>query len=261
MNQPLYNDLLNASLILVAQKGNRKKIQEHKETIALRNQIRDEMAALDDKPKGYGAKNGWGWFLLIFGAMGAIGLTIGAIVSIAVMGLQASDIIMLAIAFLFCIMVAIGLLLVSLAHDSLKKHRIHNEKLMEQLRQEDDVKNKADEAAIAQLEADAVTLQKAAKELLAFLPDTYRNAEAACYMLLAVKDGRADTLKEAMNLYEEQLHRWKMEKLAANSARMQQIHMEAMQSAMQEITNNQQQIQGQLSTVTALQMADMLKDV
>ena len=131
---------------------------------------------------------------------------------------------------------------------------------MEQLRKEDEVKNKADEAAIAQLEADAVTLEKAAKELLAFLPDTYRNAEAACYMLLAVKDGRADTLKEAMNLYEEQLHRWKMEKLAANSARMQQIHMEAMQSAMQEIANNQQQIQSQLTTVTALQVAEILQD-
>ena len=131
---------------------------------------------------------------------------------------------------------------------------------MEQLRQEDEVKNKADEAAIAQLEADAVTLQKAAKELLAFLPDTYRNAEAACYMLLAVKDGRADTLKEAMNLYEEQLHRWKMEKIAANSARMQQIHMESMRSAMQEISDNQQHIQDQLSTITALQITDMLRD-
>ena len=129
---------------------------------------------------------------------------------------------------------------------------------MEQLRQEDEVKSKADEAAIAQLEADAVTLQEAATELLTFLPETYRNAEAVCFMLLAVKDGRADTLKEAMNLYEEQLHRWKMEKLAANSARMQQIHTETMQSTMQEIANNQQQIQGQLSTITAMHVADLL---
>lgn len=260
MNQPLYTDLLNASLVLVAQKNNQKKINQHKENIVLRDRIRNEMEALDDKPKGYGALLGWGWVLLVLFGVGSI-ITIGQ----GIAALFASE---FAIFFettligLALIPPAIlGIPLIIAARIKLKKHKKDNEKLMEQIRQEDMVKNQADEAAIAQLEADAVTLQKAATELLAFLPETYRNAEAACFMLLAVKDGRADTLKEAMNLYEEQLHRWKMEKLAANSARMQQIHMEAMQSAMQEIANNQQQIQDQLSTVTALQMADMLKDV
>ena len=259
MNQALYNDLLNASLVLVAQKGNRKKIQEHKETIALRNQIRDEMAALDDKPKGYGALMGWGWVLLILFGAGSI-ITIGQGFAALFSGEFGFFIQTTLIGFALIPPAILGIVLIVAARILLNNHKKKNATLMEQLRQEDEAKNQADEAAIAQLEADAVTLQKAATELLAFLPETYRNAEAACYMLLAVKDGRADTLKEAMNLYEEQLHRWKLEKLAANSARMQQIHMASMQAALQEISNNQSQIQDQLSTVTTLQITDMLKD-
>ena len=257
MNQSLYTDLLNASLILVAQKNNKAKIQGHKNAIVLRDQVRAEMAALDDKPQGYGAKKGWGiflnivciiWFAIVFPATASDPEEMPAplFYYIAVP--------------IVCSFFLLSIFLMASARVSLKKYKENEKILMEQLRQEDEVKNKADEAAIAQLEADAVTLQKAAKELLAFLPDTYRNAEAACYMLLAVKDGRADTLKEAMNLYEEQLHRWKMEKIAANSARMQQIHMESMRSAMQEISDNQQHIQDQLSTITALQITDMLRD-
>ena len=268
MNQPLYTDLLNASLILVAQKNNKKKIQEHKDYIKLRNQIRDEMAALDDKPKGYGVRNGWGWFMLIFGGMGSLGITIATIVVSAMIraGLDSAESqpftppMVAAILLSFYMLTTLGVILVISARKLLKKHRANDMILIEQLRQEDEVKNKADEATIAQLEADAVTLQKAANELLAFLPDTYRNTEAACYMLLAVKDGRADTLKEAMNLYEEQLHRWNMEKLAANSARMQQIHMESMQSAMREISDNQEQIQGQLSAIAGMQAMEMWRN-
>lgn len=257
MNQPLYNDLLNASLILVAQKNNRQKVQGHKNNITLRNQIRDEMAALDDKPKGYGALMGWGVFLLI---VSVIWLVIVFPATASDPGQMPDPLFYIIAIPIVCFAFLLSIAFIILARVILAKHKKDNKILMEKLRQEDEAKNQADEAAIAQLEADAVTLQKAAKELLAFLPETYRTSEAACYMLLAVKDGRADTLKEAMNLYEEQLHRWKMEKLAANSARMQQIHMATMQSAMQEIANNQQQIQDQLSAMTALQITDMMRD-
>ena len=257
MNQALYNDLLNASLVLVAQKNNRKKVQEHKDNIALRKQIIAEMEALDEKPKGYGAMMGFGVFLLIASVVWFV-IVFPATASDPG---QMPDPLFYVIAIpIVCFAFVFSIVLIILARVKLAKHRKENKKLIEKIRQEDEEKDRTINAAIAQLEADAVTLQKAATELLAFLPETYRNAEAACYMLLAVKDGRADTLKEAMNLYEEQLHRWKMEKLAANSARMQQIHMASMQAALQEISNNQSQIQDQLSTVTALQITDMLKD-
>lgn len=59
--------------------------------------------------------------------------------------------------------------------------------------------------------------------LVAFLPEKYCNLQATAYMFMAVRDGRADTLKEAYNLYEEQLHRWKLEEAAYQAAEMQRM--------------------------------------
>lgn len=74
--------------------------------------------------------------------------------------------------------------------------------------------------AIAQAEKD---IQKANQRLMKykadhyncinFLPNQYQNYSATSYMAIAVRNGRADTFKEAANLYEEQLHRWRMEQI------------------------------------------------
>ena len=73
---------------------------------------------------------------------------------------------------------------------------------------------------VAQAEKD---IQKATQELVKFkadnnkcthfLPREYRDYQATSYMAIAVAKGRADTFKEAANLYEEQLHRWRMEQI------------------------------------------------
>ena len=47
--------------------------------------------------------------------------------------------------------------------------------------------------------------------VLDFLPPDYRSWVAVFYMHDAVENYRADALKEAINLYEEQLHRWNVE--------------------------------------------------
>ncbi|MBQ3824363.1 MAG: hypothetical protein II808_04035 [Clostridia bacterium] len=47
--------------------------------------------------------------------------------------------------------------------------------------------------------------------LLAFLPENYRYPIAINYMANIVYSDRAQTLNEALNKYDEQLHRWKME--------------------------------------------------
>ena len=259
MNQPLYTDLLNASLILVAQKNNRSKINSLKAGIASRTQALKELTESKEKPREYRTKKGWGWFLSIFCGMFFLmplvaGLANGALTD---SGFGIAIIIMSAI---FLPLTILGILLICSAGKTLNKYEEQKKQRIESLRKEEETITPADIATITQLEADSVTLQKAANELLAFLPETYRNTEAACYMLLAVKDGRTDTLKEAMNLYEEQLHRWKMEKLAANSARMQQIYMESMQSAMREIADHQEQIQGQLSAIAGMQAMEMWRN-
>ncbi len=63
-----------------------------------------------------------------------------------------------------------------------------------------------------------------------FLPEEYCNSTVIPYLLNYVSTGRADTLKEALNLYEEQKFRWEMEsrqrnmmeEIAAHNARMEE---------------------------------------
>lgn len=54
------------------------------------------------------------------------------------------------------------------------------------------------------------------------IPQKYRYPLACNYMAEVIQCGRADNLKEAMNLYEEQLHRWKIEKQMGNILDAQQ---------------------------------------
>ena len=72
------------------------------------------------------------------------------------------------------------------------------------------------------------------------IPANYKNLEATSYMYLAVLNDRADTLKEAINLYEEQLHRWKLEISAQRAAEAQEYTAQAIEelSRQQAETNN-----------------------
>ena len=73
-----------------------------------------------------------------------------------------------------------------------------------------------------------------------FIPIKYRNLEAVSYMFIAASNGRADTLKEAINLYEEQLHRWNLEMAANKVAEAQQYTARAIDelNRQQRETNN-----------------------
>lgn len=87
-----------------------------------------------------------------------------------------------------------------------------------------------------------------------FLPAPYRNPQAASYMLLAVSNGRADTLKEAINLYEEQLHRWKLEQYARQSAEAQ----EYCALAMDELNSRQAQTNAHLQAIEIMQFVNFI---
>lgn len=58
--------------------------------------------------------------------------------------------------------------------------------------------------------------------LLNIIPNDYQNYRAVTFFEEVVRTGRADTLKEAMNLYEEQVHRWNLE--AQGERMIQQQH-------------------------------------
>ncbi|WP_077609907.1 hypothetical protein [Clostridium sp. Marseille-P2415] len=48
-------------------------------------------------------------------------------------------------------------------------------------------------------------------EVISLIPEKYRYPLATSYLIEVIECGRADTMKEVLNLYEEQLHRWRME--------------------------------------------------
>ena len=93
------------------------------------------------------------------------------------------------------------------------------------------------------------------RHLLDFLPAKYRNFQATSYMLMAVTDQRAETLKEAMNLYEEQLYRWKIEDAMQKNIEMQQY----MADAVNELNSRQAEANEHLSAIEQYAFIEYLK--
>ncbi|MBQ2715871.1 MAG: hypothetical protein IJF21_03630 [Clostridia bacterium] len=98
------------------------------------------------------------------------------------------------------------------------------------------------------------TFAKDNHHVVEFLPASYRNPQATSYMLLAVSNGRADTLKEAINLYEEQLHRWKLEQYARQGAEAQ----EYCALAMDELNSRQAQTNAHLQAIEIMQFVNFI---
>lgn len=239
MNQTLYNDLLNASCVLMAIQKTQDQIIKIKNGITQRNLAYKELTSKSDKPQGYGARIGWGSALL--------GQT--ALMSVS-QGSDSSDLPF----FFFAVIIpgVIGLWLLIWAITSAQKYKEAKTIEVASTYAANQSQNKTDIEEISNLEEKLAELQAEGADSMEILPETYRNAEAACYMLLAVKDGRADSMKEVMNLYEEQLHNWKMEKLLQDHSRMQQIHAESMEAVMKEIAHNLEIIKNQSTANTVL---------
>lgn len=101
------------------------------------------------------------------------------------------------------------------------------------------------------------TIKKFVEEnihLIEFLPMQYRDLQAVSFMLLAVANGRADTLKEAINLYEEQLHRWKLENAVQQSLEMQ----EYLAMAVDELNSQQAETNAHLRSIEFMQYLQYL---
>lgn len=101
-----------------------------------------------------------------------------------------------------------------------KRHEAEYKKIWEE---EYKPKLEKEQACLETVKADMQRIYKEYGDMLTFLPKKYQNLQATSFMLMAVKDGRADTLKEAYNLYEEQLHRWKLEDAAYQAAEIQRM--------------------------------------
>lgn len=67
------------------------------------------------------------------------------------------------------------------------------------------------ELAAQQAQEEAQKIYQASYKALSFLPEEYQYPLATGYLVKMVMTNRASTLAEALNLYDEQLHRWRIE--------------------------------------------------
>lgn len=77
--------------------------------------------------------------------------------------------------------------------------------------------------ASAKAEMDLVNnIAQSNKELISSVPANYRYPMATNYIYEVFRDGRVNNINEALNMYDTQLHRWKMEKMGEKMLTEQQ---------------------------------------
>lgn len=87
---------------------------------------------------------------------------------------------------------------------------------------------KADYEAAANEEQKGTDILNANADALSVMPSDYWYPLATDYVLRMVRTGRADTVNKALMMFDEQLHRWKMEDSNASILAQQQAQTEAL---------------------------------
>ena len=83
--------------------------------------------------------------------------------------------------------------------------------------------------------------------VLSFLPRAYHDLLAVSYMLETVTNGRAETLKEALNAYEEQLRHWEL----MEEVRQQNMHAQYLEQTLDTLYANQARINENLGSISS----------
>ena len=227
MNQPLYDQLRNAGGVLYYQAATYSKIKD------LEDEIEDDEIAIEESerditrkhPPGYKLKNVIG---ILLGSVTGGGAIINFL-CIIVAFIEYPDELFFPLFFAVCLVLDIIFLPIALAFSlSAKKSR---KKFIKRATAEHEEFKAQMEEEIAELNEQIKTIHSdlneymtAKQHYLEFLPSSYRNIMAVGFMMEAVQNLRADTLKEAINLYEQELkHQAAME--AAEMQRMQNENM------------------------------------
>ena len=108
------------------------------------------------------------------------------------------------------------------------------------------------ERNLENLEKEKDSFWNANCHVLNFFPEHYRDQLALAYMERVVVTGRADTLKEAINLYEEQLHRWKIETEITRMREQQEIQNAMIDARLSDIADGQRRISSNLQNIENL---------
>lgn len=92
-----------------------------------------------------------------------------------------------------------------------------------------------------------------------FLPVDYRDDRAVVsYMIHTIENGMADSIKEALNLYMEQKHRWEMEAAMRGMANAMENHNREMEAYMSEISQQQRVTNSRLADIEMLTFLDYI---
>lgn len=97
--------------------------------------------------------------------------------------------------------------------------------------------------------------------VLDFLPEDYREVMAVGYIEECIRNLRADTLKEAINLYEEQKHRWTMESLAQQMLAETELHNQIMRTGFQAIYDEQCRTTAMATNIRNLTLFNTMRDI
>ena len=271
MNQQLYQQLLDAGKVLLAEQKAKNEIEQ------LRSQIKrntDEIEAAKKKinqlPPRYILKMVFGICDLIAGiplTLGGCGFTLVALFSELTSDLLSS--IFLA-AFLFVLMVLPFLILsitgiILLISNPISKKR-YTKKAIEnhkRIKEQKEAENTQLTHKINQIADEAVSHWNNNVRLLDFLPEDYCNVHAVGFMLKAVKNLRADTLKEAINLYDQELKHLET-MAAAERQRLQNEEllytMELLNLNMETMNANQERANRKLDDISFMQTMQIFDD-
>lgn len=213
MNQPLYDQLRNAGGVLYYQAAAYSKIKD------LEDEIEDDEIAVEESesditgkyPPGYNLKNVIGIFLGLASGGAAGFCLIGTIVGL-ISYVDQPDSAMLGATLFFAACCAVSTLLLLVALALMISAKISRKKFIKRATSEHEEFKAQMEKEIAELNEQIETIHSdlnkymnAKQHYLEFLPTSYRNVMAVGFMLEAVQNLRADTLKEAINLYEQEL--------------------------------------------------------
>lgn len=115
------------------------------------------------------------------------------------------------------------------------------------------------ESKIKQIRAEFKEFRIKNGSVLDFLPEDYQDdIQAVGYMIHVIKNGLADSLKEALHLYTEQKHRWETEAAIHGMARSMEMHNREMQGYLSEISAQQRITNSRLADIEMLTFLDYM---
>lgn len=290
MNQQLYDQLVEAGKVLVQREETEETIRIYADKIEEQNNTL-EKARKDIKklPKFYVLRLALGLVFLWFGGiitlafgMGVLMCLFGTLIwiplglllflaGILIPGMQSfivapfalipmaiATIIMVVFLLMPLIVDAVGISLIISIPVSKKQHTKKATAKYEKLKVDFEEKNKILEDEINRLKEELDAFLGENGKYIEFLPVDYQTVHAVCFMLKSVKNLRADTLKEAINLYDQELKH--LEAMAA--AERQRLQNENMLYAMELLNMNMEHMnEKQARTNQILRSIDTIQTI